>query len=208
MQENWIGRSYGVNFGFPYEIKGSAVTDLPAKGLLRVFTTRADTIMGVTFVALAAEHPLATHLGRSNPQLAAFIEECKKGGVAEADAATMEKEGHGHRFHRHASAHQRAGAGVGRQLRAHGLRRRRGDGRACARRARLRVREALRLADQAGHRAEGRAQRRASRRATTRPKLPKSTRSWGLPVSPPMPGRRGTATRKRASASTAASTMA
>jgi len=92
MQENWIGRSYGVNFGFPYEIKG-AVTDLPAKGLLRVFTTRADTIMGVTFVAVAAEHALATHLARSNPQLAAFIEECKHGGVAEADVATMEKKG-------------------------------------------------------------------------------------------------------------------
>jgi leucyl-tRNA synthetase len=92
MQENWIGRSYGVNFGFHYEIDGP-VTDLPPKGLLRVFTTRADTIMGVTFVALAAEHPLATHLGRSNPALAAFIEECKKGGVAEADVATMEKKG-------------------------------------------------------------------------------------------------------------------
>ena len=92
MQENWIGRSYGVNFGFPYELTGN-VTDLPAKGLLRVFTTRADTIMGVTFVALAAEHPLATHLGRTNPQLAAFIEECKRGGVAEVDAATMEKKG-------------------------------------------------------------------------------------------------------------------
>jgi leucyl-tRNA synthetase len=92
MQENWIGRSYGVNFGFPYEIRGE-VTDLPAKGLLRVFTTRADTIMGVTFVAVAAEHPLATHLGRANRELAAFIEECKKGGVAEAEAATMEKKG-------------------------------------------------------------------------------------------------------------------
>jgi leucyl-tRNA synthetase len=92
MQENWIGRSYGVNFGFPYEIAGP-VTDLPAKGLLRVFTTRADTIMGVTFVALAAEHPLATHLARRNPQLAAFIEECKLGGVAEVEAATAEKKG-------------------------------------------------------------------------------------------------------------------
>ncbi len=92
MQENWIGRSYGVNFGFPYEIKGS-VTDLPAKGLLRVFTTRADTIMGVTFVAVAAEHALATHLARANPELAAFIEECKSGGVAEAEVATMEKKG-------------------------------------------------------------------------------------------------------------------
>ena len=92
MQENWIGRSYGVNFGFPYQISGT-VTDLPSKGLLRVFTTRADTIMGVTFVAVAAEHALATHLARSNPQLAAFIEECKRGGVAEADVATMEKKG-------------------------------------------------------------------------------------------------------------------
>jgi leucyl-tRNA synthetase len=98
MQENWIGRSYGVNFGFPYEISG-AVTDLPAKGLLRVFTTRADTIMGVTFVALAAEHPLATHLARSNSQLAAFIEECKQGGVAEVEAATAEKKGMATGFH-------------------------------------------------------------------------------------------------------------
>jgi len=92
MQENWIGRSYGVNFGFPYQINGT-VTDLPAKGLLRVFTTRADTIMGVTFVAVAAEHALATHLARSNPELAAFIEECQSGGVAEAEVATMEKKG-------------------------------------------------------------------------------------------------------------------
>src|ERR1043165_6372582 len=92
VQENWIGRSFGVNFGFAYEI-GGTVTDLPAKGLLRVFTTRADTIMGVTFVAVAAEHPLATHLARANPPLAAFIEECKHGGVAEADVATMEKKG-------------------------------------------------------------------------------------------------------------------
>jgi leucyl-tRNA synthetase len=86
MQANWIGRSHGVNFGFPYSIDG---TD----GVLRVYTTRADTIMGVTFVALAAEHPLATRLARDNPALAAFIEECKKGGVAEADIATMEKKG-------------------------------------------------------------------------------------------------------------------
>ncbi len=86
MQENWIGRSTGVNFGFPYEIDGE-------KKLLRVFTTRADTIMGVTFMAIAAEHPLATRLARDNPKLAAFVEECKRGGVAEADLATMEKKG-------------------------------------------------------------------------------------------------------------------
>jgi leucyl-tRNA synthetase len=86
MQENWIGRSEGVNFGFPYEIDGE-------QQLLRVFTTRADTIMGVTFMAIAAEHPLATRLARDNPQLGAFIDECKRGGVAEADLATMEKKG-------------------------------------------------------------------------------------------------------------------
>jgi leucyl-tRNA synthetase len=75
-----------VNFGFPYEIDGEAK-------LLRVFTTRADTVMGVTFAAVAAEHPLATRLARDNPALQAFIEECKRGGVAEADMATMEKKG-------------------------------------------------------------------------------------------------------------------
>ncbi|BAN24075.1 leucine--tRNA ligase [Caballeronia insecticola] len=86
MQQNWIGKSFGVNFGFPYEIDGEAK-------LLRVFTTRADTIMGVTFAAVAAEHPLATRLARDNADLQAFIEECKRGGVAEADVATMEKKG-------------------------------------------------------------------------------------------------------------------
>jgi leucyl-tRNA synthetase len=86
MQENWIGKSVGVNFGFPYEIDGE-------KKLLRVFTTRADTVMGVTFCAIAAEHPLATRLARGLPPLAAFIEECKRGSVAEADLATMEKKG-------------------------------------------------------------------------------------------------------------------
>ncbi|CAH2791855.1 MAG: Leucyl-tRNA synthetase (EC [uncultured Caballeronia sp.] len=86
MQQNWIGKSFGVNFGFPYEIDGESK-------LLRVFTTRADTIMGVTFAAVAAEHPLATRLARDNPGLQAFIEECKRGGVAEADVATMEKKG-------------------------------------------------------------------------------------------------------------------
>jgi leucyl-tRNA synthetase len=86
MQQNWIGKSFGVNFGFPYEIDGESK-------LLRVFTTRADTIMGVTFAAVAAEHPLATRLARDNAALQAFIEECKRGGVAEADVATIEKKG-------------------------------------------------------------------------------------------------------------------
>jgi leucyl-tRNA synthetase len=86
MQENWIGKSVGVNFGFPYTLDGE-------DRLLRVFTTRADTLMGVTFVAIAAEHPLAARLAQGQPALAAFIDECKKGGVAEADLATMEKKG-------------------------------------------------------------------------------------------------------------------
>ncbi|WP_186115502.1 leucine--tRNA ligase [Burkholderia gladioli] len=86
MQQNWIGKSFGVNFGFPYELDGE-------QKLLRVFTTRADTIMGVTFCAVAAEHPLATRLAEGRPELLAFIEECKQGGVAEADMATMEKKG-------------------------------------------------------------------------------------------------------------------
>ena len=86
MQANWIGKSYGVRFAFPYELDGK-------QDKLWVYTTRADTIMGVTFVAVAAEHPLATYAAKKNPALAAFVEECKHGGVAEADIATMEKKG-------------------------------------------------------------------------------------------------------------------
>jgi len=86
MQANWIGRSEGVRLAFPYALDG-------ADALLRVFTTRADTLLGVTFVALAAEHPLALRLARDDPKLAAFIEECRKGGVTEAELATQEKKG-------------------------------------------------------------------------------------------------------------------
>ena len=86
MQANWIGKSYGVRFAFPYELDGR-------NEKLWVFTTRADTIMGVTFAALAAEHPLAARAARGNPKLAAFIEECKRGSVMEADLATIEKKG-------------------------------------------------------------------------------------------------------------------
>jgi leucyl-tRNA synthetase len=110
MQTNWIGKSYGVRFAFPYELpagsnlpspfgRGAGVgggainATAPEQGLLWVFTTRADTIMGVTFVAVAAEHPLATHAARNNPALAAFVDECKHTSVMEADLATMEKKG-------------------------------------------------------------------------------------------------------------------
>ncbi|HXQ30531.1 MAG TPA: leucine--tRNA ligase [Steroidobacteraceae bacterium] len=86
MQANWIGRSEGVNIAFPYRLNGE-------RRLLRVFTTRTDTLMGVSFVAVAAEHPLAAHAAASNPSLAAFVEECKRGSIMEADLATMEKKG-------------------------------------------------------------------------------------------------------------------
>jgi leucyl-tRNA synthetase len=86
MQANWIGKSHGVRFAFPYELDGQA-------GQLWVYTTRADTIMGVTFCAVAAEHPLAARAASDNPALAAFIDECRHGSVMEADMATMEKKG-------------------------------------------------------------------------------------------------------------------
>ncbi len=92
MQENWIGRSEGVRFAFRHDIRnhdGQLIQD----GLMHVFTTRADTIMGVTFCAVAPEHPLATHAAQDNPSLAAFIEHCRQGGTTEAELATREKEG-------------------------------------------------------------------------------------------------------------------
>jgi leucyl-tRNA synthetase len=92
MQENWIGKSEGVRFAFPHNIAG-ADGQLIGDGKMYVFTTRADTIMGVTFCAVAAEHPLALHAAASNPALAAFLEECKTGGTTEAELATQEKKG-------------------------------------------------------------------------------------------------------------------
>ena len=86
MQANWIGKSFGVRLAFPYELHGKP-------GKLWVFTTRADTIMGVTFCAVAAEHPLATEAAKRDAKLAAFVDECKRGSVMEADLATMEKKG-------------------------------------------------------------------------------------------------------------------
>ena len=92
MQENWIGKSFGVRFAFTHDIhddEGNLIQD----GRMYVFTTRADTIMGVTFCAVAPEHPLATQAAKTNPELAAFIEKCKLGGQSEADIATRDKEG-------------------------------------------------------------------------------------------------------------------
>jgi leucyl-tRNA synthetase len=92
MQANWIGKSEGVRFAFTHAIAGDDGRPI-GDGRLYVFTTRADTIMGATFCAVAAEHPLATQAARGNPKLAAFVEECKRGSVMEADLATMEKRG-------------------------------------------------------------------------------------------------------------------
>ena len=92
MQANWIGKSVGVRFAFPHTIKDAA-GELIGDGKMYVFTTRADTIMGVTFCAVAPEHALAAHAAQTNPELAAFIAECKLGSVIEADMATMEKKG-------------------------------------------------------------------------------------------------------------------
>lgn len=92
MQENWIGKSEGVRFAFTHSIAGPD-GKLIQDGKLYVFTTRADTIMGVTFAAVAPEHPLAAHAAKANPAVAAFIEECKTGGTTEAELATQEKKG-------------------------------------------------------------------------------------------------------------------
>ncbi|HUD32099.1 MAG TPA: leucine--tRNA ligase, partial [Variovorax sp.] len=92
MQENWIGKSEGVRFAFPHDIRGDdgqAIQD----GRLYVFTTRADTLMGVTFCAVAPEHPLALHAAKTDPKVAAFIDECRNGGTTEAELATQEKKG-------------------------------------------------------------------------------------------------------------------
>src|ERR1700733_5529248 len=91
MQANWIGRSEGCDIAFPYaddtrEAMGSA-------GALKVFTTRADTLFGATFIAIAAEHPLALAAAGRDAALARFVDECRRGSVIEADVATQEKKG-------------------------------------------------------------------------------------------------------------------
>ncbi|HYX63404.1 MAG TPA: leucine--tRNA ligase, partial [Burkholderiales bacterium] len=86
MQKNWIGRSEGVRIGFPYELNAR-------QSVLWVFTTRADTLMGATFMAVAAEHPIAAFAAERNPEVRAFVEECKRGAVMEAELAQIEKKG-------------------------------------------------------------------------------------------------------------------
>jgi leucyl-tRNA synthetase len=92
MQHNWIGQSVGVRFAFTHTLRDASGA-LLEDGRMFVFTTRADTIMGVTFAAVAPEHPIASRAAEGNPALARFIEECKRATTMEADLATMEKRG-------------------------------------------------------------------------------------------------------------------
>ncbi|MDP1659154.1 MAG: leucine--tRNA ligase, partial [Methylotenera sp.] len=105
MQRNWIGKSFGCEVEFPivfpepvgvlrYDSGTKLVEPVEGQaGNLKVYTTRPDTLMGATYVAVAAEHALATQAAQNNPPLAEFIAECKRGSVAEADVATAEKKG-------------------------------------------------------------------------------------------------------------------
>ena len=88
MQRNWIGKSFGADVVFDYDLASVGID-----GQLKVYTTRPDTLMGATYVAVAAEHPLAQRAAMGNSAVSAFIAECKGGSVAEADMATMEKKG-------------------------------------------------------------------------------------------------------------------
>ena len=93
MQENWIGKSEGVRFAFPHDIRDGD-GELIGDGRLYVFTTRADTIMGVTFCAVAPEHPLAAHAARDRPEAAPpSSRSARHGGTTEAELATQDKEG-------------------------------------------------------------------------------------------------------------------
>ncbi|SHE87619.1 leucyl-tRNA synthetase [Modicisalibacter ilicicola DSM 19980] len=89
MQRNWIGKSRGVELAF--DVAGNGIVE--DADALRVYTTRPDTLMGVTYVAVAAGHPLAKAAAADHPELARFLEECIQGGTSEADLATMEKRG-------------------------------------------------------------------------------------------------------------------
>ncbi len=91
MQANWIGRSEGTEISFAYDPQLAQL--MGADGALKVFTTRADTLFGATFMAIAAEHPIATAAAARNPGIAGFVAECKRGSVMEADIAIQEKKG-------------------------------------------------------------------------------------------------------------------
>ena len=145
MQENWIGKSEGVRFAFTARHPRRR-RRADRRRPLYVFTTRADTIMGVTFCAVAPEHPLAAHAAAHEPAARRLHRGVQEGRHHRGRAGAQEKEGMPTGLFVDASAHRRADRRLGRQLRADGLRRRRRDGRAGARRARLRVRAEVRPA--------------------------------------------------------------
>lgn len=98
MQRNWIGRSEGVEFDFALVIDeanetSGADASIAGQTAIRVYTTRPDTVAGVTYMAVAAEHPLTTHAASSNSDIQAFVDECKKSGTSEAAMEKLEKRG-------------------------------------------------------------------------------------------------------------------
>ena len=168
MQENWIGKSRGLQFRFRLAE--------PVGGIDRVdvFTTRPDTIFGASFVAVAADHPIARAVAATNAQAAEFIAECKEGGTSAAEIETAEKKGFRTPARGRPPARPRmAPAGLYRELRADGLRHRRIVRRARPRPARFRICETISTADQACRRGEQRCRFRADRRRSreSRPEL-------------------------------------
>ena len=163
MQRNWIGRSEGAQFAF-------GVEGLDAK--IEVFTTRADTLFGATFVAIAAEHPLLEQRLKTvvSPKKNAAADRCGSPrvlhrSIEEQRPGTHELNGEARALHRRVrdqSALARTRADLGDELRARGIRHRRRDGRTRARRARFRFRSQARAAGRAGDRAERRRARRAA----------------------------------------------
>jgi len=91
MQANWIGRSEGVEIWFPYADDVAKL--FGGVGALKVFTTRADTLFGTTFMAIAAEHPIALAAAANDAKLAVFVDECRRGSTMEADVAVQQKKG-------------------------------------------------------------------------------------------------------------------
>ena len=131
MQTNWLGKSVGVRFAFPHQI-ADATGQLINEGKLWVFTTRADTIMGVTFCAVAPEHPLATLAATNNPGTDRLYCRMQNGWRGRSRYGHHGKEGYANRLVCHPSIKRRTGRGVGWQLCVDELWRWRGDGRTSA----------------------------------------------------------------------------
>ncbi len=189
MQANWIGRSEGVEIAFPFD--ASAREAMGADGVLKVFTTRADTLLGATYCAVAAEHP-AGHGRRPVESDTRRLRRGVQAGQRDGGRRRHRREArHAHRPPRHSSAIRRAPRGVGRQLRADGLRRGRGDGRAGPRRARLRVCVEVRAADPLRHPLRQRRLRRHGRALAAGLRGARHHRELGRVRRPGFPAGRG-----------------